>query len=293
VDAAADGGAGDASTEDAPEDASPAADGPMPSDATAPSDATDAADPTVPWTPAALPAVALWLEADWGIATAPGEAVSVWRDRSGYSNDALQPDKATAPTLALAALGSLPAVRFADPSWMIVVDRLSMRWGKDDFVMLVVERSAATCVRCERPRLFFHKSEADEPWTGPQLYLMAPDRQFRAYVTRNQDAWSTRNDYEITVAHVFGLRRTASTIDLRVDGVPAGSLPAASVANVDAPGRNAYIGAHGIAGDQFQFEGDIAALIAVRGSLADADLARLEQYLLTKYGIAGAGPPAN
>jgi hypothetical protein len=91
--------------------------------------------------------------------------------------------------------------------------------------------------------------------------------------------------------HVLGVRRTATAIDLRADGLSAGRLPVVSAVNVDAVGRNGYIGAHGIADGLFQFEGEIAAIIAVRGALSDADLARLEDYLLTKYDVPGRGPP--
>ena len=90
---------------------------------------------------------------------------------------------------------------------------------------------------------------------------------------------------------IVDVPRDGPDFALDVDGLVAGSVPTQSGVNLDAPGRHGFIGAHGYGGNQFQFEGDIAAMVAVRGPLADGDLALLEQYLRMKYVIAEGSPP--
>ena len=64
--------------------------------------------------------------------------------------------------------------------------------------------------------------------------------------------------------------------------------------NLDAPGANAYFGAHGLNPGpplDFPFSGYIGAIVAVHGPISAADLAQLESYLMDKYGATPDGPP--
>jgi hypothetical protein len=59
--------------------------------------------------------------------------------------------------------------------------------------------------------------------------------------------------------------------------------------DVSAAGASAAIGQNGFGSppsSEFQqYHGDLSELIAVGGTLGDDDLAKLEAYLMTKYGI--------
>ncbi len=59
-------------------------------------------------------ALVVWLKADAGVVTDPGDNVSItsWLDQSGHGNDASQPTVANAPTLRTNILNGLPAARF-------------------------------------------------------------------------------------------------------------------------------------------------------------------------------------
>jgi hypothetical protein len=280
----------DAKDADAEDDA--AFDGQEQPDAATDAPATDGSDATTnvtgataPWTPAALPGVVLWLEADWGVNTSPGtSAVSLWSDRSGQANDAVQPVMENTPRLVFDAIGGMASLRFADPSWMTVIDQPSLRWGLGDFTLMVVERMAFMCARCQGQQLFFHKSEEAMPYYGLQVYLKREEHKLWAFLATHQEVYINQSDSDVA-AHLFSVRRRVTTLEGRVDGVVASSVQTPSPVNLDAPGRHGHIGAHGYSGDLFQFEGDIAAMIAVKGALSDDDLARLEGYLLVKYGI--------
>ncbi len=65
----------------------------------------------VPWTPAALPGIDLWLRADKGIELTSGK-VSTWYDYSGSAHHVTQSDGPTRPTLVEAIIGGHSVVRF-------------------------------------------------------------------------------------------------------------------------------------------------------------------------------------
>jgi hypothetical protein len=91
-----------------------------------------------------------------------------------------------------------------------------------------------------------------------------------------------------STAHLLGARRTGGTLEIRVDGESSSTLTAGSVAvDISAVGSNAAIGANGgnLSPEFQQLHGDVAEIVAVHGTLAPADLASLEQYLMTRYGI--------
>jgi hypothetical protein len=94
-----------------------------------------------------------------------------------------------------------------------------------------------------------------------------------------------------STVHLLGGRRFGDTLEMRVDGVSSNTLTSAAEVNVDisATGASAAIGQNGFGsppGPEFQqYHGDIAEIIAVGGTLSDGDLALLEAYLKTKYGI--------
>jgi hypothetical protein len=238
------------------------------------------------WTPRSLSNLVLWLEADRGIATTPGAPIDIWRDQSGRNNHAFQPDDASAPTLVVNAVNGLPAVRFRRPSWLVVADTQAMRWGTNDFTLLIVERGADPCPSCSGQQLLFVKHEQAPPYSGPQMVLSLPDGRIRYFLTLDaQDFLSTRPGYASGGTHLIGMRRSFGRLELRADGWPVATVVGHDPVNLDAAGSNAHIGAHGVAGDQWQFNGDIAAVVGIKGSLSVSEYAMLEEYLLRKYGV--------
>ena len=84
----------------------------------------------------------LWLKADAGVTTAPGDAVEAWSDQSGQNNHASQWDPAAAPVLVQDAINGKPAVRFTDaPQYLDVASAPSIALAGDvtTFAVLAVE----------------------------------------------------------------------------------------------------------------------------------------------------------
>jgi hypothetical protein len=87
--------------------------------------------------------------------------------------------------------------------------------------------------------------------------------------------------------HLLTGRRFGSTLEIRVDGTSEAQTVITTPVDVSAPGWAGIIGQDGYNPTPgFQaLQGDIAEMIAVQGTLADADLRKLECHLLLKYGL--------
>ena len=236
--------------------------------------------------PAIPPNAVLWLEADDGISAADGEPVTLWHDRSPADNSARQPDTHSAPRLHLGALNQHPVVRFVTPSWMIVADSTSMRWGTADFALWAVARC-----QCGSRSLIFHKTEVAPPWNGPELFVDGIEGDNQAglattsvYVNGSEPVTSGIGTFADGAPHIFGFQRHLTALQNRVDGAIVAEATRAST-DVDAPGQASYVGADGLQ-PFLQFTGDIAALVAVKGPLLDSELGDIEAYLAGKYGVA-------
>jgi hypothetical protein len=250
-------------------------------------DASGDGDGAASWTPGQISNLVLWLEADRGIDAfadggVSGERVSAWRDQSGWANHAYQAELEAAPRLERGAINGLPGLRFSTPSWVTIPDAASMRWGVGDFTLVVVERNLP-CGLCQDRQLIFKKHEVDHPWTGVQLFLQQTG-EFLGYITPGQDLYS-KAVFADGRPHLVVFRRLGGiSVEVRVDGAFMRLVNVEPV-NISATDEDAVIGAHGVGRSLFQFEGDIAAVVAVKGPLAPADFTQLEAYLLTKYGI--------
>jgi hypothetical protein len=248
---------------------------------------------TPPWTPGMIPNLVLWLEADRDIEAFPGASVRGWRDQSAEKNHARQFDQMLAPTLVTNAVNGAPAVEFTGNTWMAITDAPSMRWGFGDFLLLILYQSVRPCSpeSCYQ-QMLFHKTEVADPYPGPSLILQATGR-VQAHISHlpqgpGQDLFSKAIGYDDGRPHLIGVRRSSNQLGLLIDGVDTPGPPAQVVVNVDALGSKAYFGAHGIQQppDEFSFYGYISAIIGIKGAISAPDLAALESYLMTKYGIA-------
>jgi hypothetical protein len=235
-----------------------------------------------------LPGVVVWLEARLGISTGAGQPVVLWRDQSGHDNHAIQPDVRVAPTLDLDAVGSLPAVRFESISWLTLADDVSLRLGFDDFTLLAVEECFH---KSDDIVVIFRKSEPDLPFTGAQLYVTSEGGTY-AFLNSSHSIVSLQDDCP-GPAVLIGMRRAGNILESRTNGVAVGTATGVADIDLDAVGQDGYLGAHGQARGQFQFEGHLAALVLIKGAFPDDALASLEQFLMGQYAISPrwAGSP--
>jgi hypothetical protein len=219
----------------------------------------------------------LWLEGDRGLDVSPGEKVLEWRDQSPLHNDARQTTEMFAPKLAAVPFNSRPGLEFATKAWMVINDDLSLRWGEGDFLVLVVFRATATCVDPCILQQLFRKQEVDRPWRGTGLGLQ-PGGRIEVHLDHDATGqWlaSPGTGYDGGRIHLAGALRRAGRPSERIDGTDFPGAPPPAMLNLDAPGANAYFGAHGLNPGpplDFPFSGYIGAIVAVHGPISAADL---------------------
>jgi hypothetical protein len=240
------------------------------------------------WTPFQLQEVVLWLDADEGISTVDGN-VDLWTDLSGLDNNASQIFADAMPTLTPSAVAGRAAATFnGQTSFLTVSDVPSMQWGTGDYALFVVARCSNADV--ETDRMLYHKTEVASPFNGVHLFLNpyfgTMPGQAAAQDNANVHAGSATGGYNDSTFRLYAGRRVGTTLQIRVNGTVVGQTTESPAINLDAPGRDAVIGHNGSPNiGQQALKGDIAEIIAVKGVLSDANLAKLESYLRTKYAL--------
>jgi hypothetical protein len=265
------------------------------SDVVAPVDAPPESGPggcpagSLSWTPSALPGLVLWLDAAKGIGATTGSLVSLWSDQSPSHNDATQSNASYQPLLLGSDIGGLPGLRFDGVrTFLAIADKPSMQWGMSDYTIAVVARFSITMGTTNQ--MLFQKPTVNAPWDGPSLYVRGDKPSLgttaTSQISENVYTTSAQNGLN-DVPHLFTGRRFGSTIQIRVDGVVAGEsnqVPAVDLSSVGQPvmiGQNGYQPSPGFEA----LQGDISEMVAVAGSITDADLLSLECHLVTKYGL--------
>jgi hypothetical protein len=246
------------------------------------------------WTPESLGALALWLDGSQGVEKANG-AVVYWVDQSGYHNDAQPlPGISGAPMLAVNAFGGKPAVRFNGTSdYLVVKDNSSLQFGTGDFVVAVAARHT-TLPDAESGVGFFYAKPGSgaSPSGGPMLYGNTEAHTTEAVAQLGLPELlvkTTEGNLNNGQPMVLVMRRMAlaggpvATLSIRLNGAGAGHTTGEStLCDVSAVGQPIFIGGS----PQMQYlVGDIAEIIVNKGPTSDEDVAAIETYLMTKYGI--------
>jgi roadblock/LC7 domain-containing protein len=221
-----------------------------------------------------------------------GGTIRRWTDLSSNGNDAVQATTAYAPLYTAVGIGGLPSATFTGPiTFLAIPDSASMQWGTDDFVVLTVARSSAKTAS----EGMLYAKVGPYPYYGVNLYINA-DKPVPTTLAAAQVSGAVYvvsepppSTFVDSTVHLLSARRSGATLEIRVDGAVSASMTTASVAAVDvsAVGWQAVIGQNGYA-PTYEFQqvhGDVAETLGVRGSVTDAELAELEQYLKTRYAI--------
>lgn len=225
-----------------------------------------------------------------------------WADQSGNGNNARS---IGAPAVVSAALGGKPVVRFNGTSdYLIVADSPSLEFGTGDFLIAeVAQHTTPTDAGVGYGFLFSKQDETHGPFPGPALIantgsltsgIEAQVSSGPGDVISGMTGYNTGTPFYVTM-HRFAVTSDAgtdaaflATLNLRIDGADAGAATGAAYAdNVSAGDGGAgswplYIGGNNQSQD---VRGDIAEVIAIKGTVDDADLASLEAYLKSKYGL--------
>lgn len=247
--------------------------------------ATDvSADAPPGFTPKSLPGLALWLEGSLGLDTA-GSKVTKWHDQSGNGNDATAASNSAGPLTGL--LVSKPALQFNQDSRLELKDAASLQWGTGDFLLEIVIAYSnpipdAGYVYGE----FYFKQLNASPFPGVVfLGNNSLDKTARIGVGLDDSTsvFSSASNLNDGTPRLVGTRRKGTTLEIRLNGVVAGTVTNAGVArDVSAIGRDVAIGGQiGLTA----LKGAVAEVIAIKGATSDTELATLEAYATKKYGL--------
>jgi len=220
-----------------------------------------------PFAPTNFAGVVLWLRADVGVEET-GAGVSLWPDQSGNGNDLTQTTDARRPQTA---------------SWSNGLDAIEFVRASDHFMNLALSDASGAYTH-------FCALRQDLETTDPQFVFRHNAAECGILsVTQTADEvgiWDAAYQGSGTAAVsgeqiiTWQLDEDANTFDCRRDGADIGSGTfAGNASNWSVP----RIGGYGGAG--FAFDGLIAEWITYNRTLSGAEIAQVESYLATRYGV--------
>ena len=237
----------------------------------------------------------LWLVADKDF-SADGVNALVWKDQSGQGNDATQATVAYQPPFFDGGNGGINGhgvVHFSNTApaqqFVEIADTTQLQWAASDYLLFAVERHTNDVAHYS---FVYSKFEVPNPFAGPILWASYPNETYPAttgYVTRlaagNAEVLSD-GGYNDNTMRVVGMRRAGSDLQLHISGTMVSDYPDSSIpdeAGFNAVGQPAFVGGRpdGIQ----QLNGDIAEIIAVKGTVSESELAQIQAYLKAKYGL--------
>ena len=244
----------------------------------------------------ALANAVLWLDASQSV-TLAGARVSAWSDHSGSHNDALQTDDAHRPTVAVAAIAGLPALRFEESreTFLAVTDAASLQFGTGGFtIAVVVANRKRTAGRGHGGGVSTVVAKPQLPGTAPEIAMHlnwftgeTTDDGTKIHFGLGEGLpglESTSDGYADGVARLYVTRVTSNNgmnIELRVGAKSVGTSHAQAV-GVSLVGQPLRIGStYGQS-----VEGDVGEVVVVKGGISDGDLGKLEAYLIAKYKLS-------
>lgn len=247
-------------------------------------------DTTQPFSPTSLGAkLVLWLDADRNFDLVDGGVV--WKDQSPEGNNAIQDTLARQPLHfdgGVADAGNRGVVRFSGNQYLSIADDPSLQWGAGDYAIYVVVRHTNDPSGSPPYAIVYAKWIDNAPFTGPFIFANYPEAVTTGYVTRVDDSREARTDGGLNdgTLRLVGARKVGNDLELRINGtkqdqIDAGGYDTAAFNAFDA---GAVIGGRASAGFQ-ALQGDIAELIAIKGTLSDTEQANLEAFLKTRHGL--------
>lgn len=256
----------------------PAADLPSPDAPSFPDVAPPPPPDTGPgWTPLDLPGLMVWLDAS-SVVAADGK-VAVWRDRSAWGHDFMEPDLALRP--AFIASESPPVVRFDGKVTRLgmrpAAQDPSLRRGTGDFVVAVVTR-----VRAHFSTLWWEENVRVTAYPrggGSGLY-----NGQTVFVTSGEDPVD-QTEGRLRLQALF--RVNGHEIETRINGGrpgrsrPSGSQPFPTVTVLPSPVTLGRYERPDYPQPHMPLDGDIAEV--VMAATDRAGLIALEGYLMAKH----------
>jgi hypothetical protein len=234
----------------------------------------------VPWTPALLKGVTVWLRADKGIAPDAGTAVDVWEDQSGKGHHVKQ-DLATARPAVGTFANGMPAVDFVGSKWMENA-LTSLVAANSAYTVLTVGQAPATPLGpvftlrrgpTYSASIFYGNGATMFVHTDGVGGTLVPDLT-PTIVVPFQSVHSYFGGTTPLQLYVNGVVRPPSgpAVQTTETGV-AGFYVGVCVPNAANPAANQY------------WNGKIAELVVVEGALLPADRAEWDAYAKARYAL--------
>lgn len=269
------------------------------------SDSSSNPDTGPTWAPTDLSGTVLWLDASnaASVITSSG-LVTTWKDLTLQHNDAAQSNSTYEPTVDAAAKNGHAAVRFSPAAGScrhleIPNAGTGFDWDSSDFAVEIVAKyvndNTSSATPADNYAMFFSKQVVGADAAGFRLYGNGPDtgvsganttsaytEVFKAYDSQNYGVSSATTGSNDGAFHIFGGRLTGThNLEIRVDGVSTVNSASSSSSLTNTVATS--IG--GDPSNKYCVDGDIAEVVAYKGTLSDMDLATLETYFKTKYAL--------
>jgi len=250
------------------------------------------------WTPGRLSGLVLWLSAGNGV-VANNNHVVTWSDQSGNSNNAAQSTTARQPTLVAGVINGRPVVRFdGSMTGLQVTDSSSLQWGTDDFTVEVVASFTNSTTVGNGYALLVAKpnTTASPYYPGAGLWanyvVSGVNQPVFGVQLQGGTGYSVASPVGTALndgnPRLYGGRRTGGTnLEARINGAQVGATVNPTAVDVSEVGYPLFIGAQITSTNTVveALKGDVAEIVAVRGSLTTSELLELESYLRMKYGL--------
>lgn len=271
------GDANDASADDA-------------SDATSTDSGPDVVSDGGGWDPKSISGLALWLDANKGVTKNNQNQVSKWADQSGNANDASQATVNNQPVWTANVVNALPAIHFTkngSGSLLDIADAASLQFGTGDFSIEVVARFDNNPSNGTTDGFGVLYAKVGQ---SSGIFFIANDPfGMKAGVSGAFDGnnnISAQSSYNDNKSRLFGVRRVGSSLELRVQSMAAATKMQQGNTDVSASGVGVLIGRLDAMNQSvLKLDGDIAEMVAVKGSISAMDLKSLESYLTSKYNL--------
>jgi hypothetical protein len=225
----------------------------------------DASDAGSTWTPAQLPNLVLWLNADVGVTLDNNGNVTGWADQSGHGNDAAPPSPMGRPAFMASYVHKHGALHFSnccgDTLW--VTDAPTLQFGKGAFAVAAVAQGGGGAFLWDKTTNLSRIRWELNPGMNNQVPSVASTLTASVMATWLAGSFSYAS-----------LRGPA--LEMRVNGVA--TTGQTSTDDISSPGQVVSISA--ASGDLY-----ITEILAVKGAMSDPDLAQLEAYFKAKFAL--------
>jgi len=241
----------------------------------------------------------LWLNADTGVTTTSGGAVTEWADQSGKGNNATQTTVGDQPTLVSDAINGNAAISFnGTSSYLSILNTLNVTSGMSIFIV------AENAVDKNYNGLFVLNNSQGSPYGGGGDYFSAFYQQGSTttgsgnlYTFANRNGSPEGFTYENDVPpaqgtpYVYNYNANATSETMLIDNADVGAAHGESGYLPSAAGYGT-IGDFGEIGSGGVLDGDIAEILVYNTELSTADQTAVYNYLDAKYLEAAVPEPA-